>query len=55
MYHNMLLSVNVFPFLSHNRVSLLLNPALHPDKIALTNGAKVTSPNLPIFKYLQLF
>ena len=29
--------VNVFPFLSHKRVSLLLN-APHLDKIALTNG-----------------
>ena len=30
------------------RVSLLLN-TLHPDKMALT------SPNFPIFKYLELF
>ena len=29
----------MFPFLSHKWVSLLLN-ALHPDKIALTNGVK---------------
>ena len=43
-----LLSVNVFSFLSHKRVSLLLNPP-HPAKMALT------SPNFPIFKYLELF
>ena len=30
------IAVNVFPFLSHKRISLLLN-APHPDKIALTN------------------
>ena len=41
-------SVNVFSFLSHKRVSLLLN-APYPVKMALT------SPNFPIFKYLDLF
>ena len=42
-----LLSVNVFSFLSHQRVSLLLNVP-HLDKMALT------SSNFPIFKYLEL-
>ena len=36
--HNSCRVLNAFPFLSHERVSLLLN-AQHLDKIALTNGA----------------
>ena len=33
-----MLSINAFPFLSRERVSLLFFTQ-HPDKIALTNGA----------------
>ena len=47
-----LLSVNVFPFLSHKRVSLLLN-APHPDKIALTKG--VNKSEFAHFQILRTF
>ena len=47
-----LLSVNVFPFLSHEQVSVLLN-APHLDKIALTNG--VNKSELAHFQILRTF
>ena len=43
---------NVFPFLSHKWVSLLLN-APHPDKIALTNG--VNKSEFDHFHILRTF
>ena len=43
------MSVNVFLFLSHERVPLLLNTP-HTDKIALTNDAKKSE-----FAHFQIF